>query len=316
MVDDMTAAPPFAERGRAQADSREEGELDMPTRRNFLIGAAALAGCAHSRAHDALAQIETNLGGRIGFSALDTGSGRRIRWRADERFALCSTFKAALAGAVLARIDAGEVQADDVLTFDPANLLGASRATALHPDGRISVIEACEGVVTVSDNTAANALLGLIGGPTAMTEFFRSLGDRITRLDRYELDLNSNIESDPRDTTTPDAMLDSLQALLLGDALNGASRSLLAEWMVNEQNGKARLRAGLPMAGKRGDWRVANKPGTSANGAVNDIGVAWPPSGRPIILIAYTNAPGTDIAAGEAAIARTAAHTAREFGLA
>ena len=203
-----------------------------------------------------------------------------------------------------------------MLTFDPANLLGASRATAQHPDGRISVIEACEGVVTVSDNTAANALLGLIGGPAVMTEFFLGLGDRITRLDRYEMELNSNIESDPRDTTTPDAMLGSLQALLLGDALSGASRNLLAGWMLNEQNGTARLRAGLPMTRERGGWRVANKPGTSANGAVNDIGVAWPPSGRPIILIAYTNAPGTGIAVGEAAIARTAAHTVREFGLA
>jgi beta-lactamase class A len=286
----------------------------MLTRRRFLIGAVALAGCAHSRSHDALAQIERSLGGRIGFSALDTGTGQRIRWRANERFALCSTFKAALAGAVLARIDAGDVQAADVLSFDPANLLSSSGATALRPDGRIRVIEACEGAVTVSDNTAANALLRLIGGPSAMTEFFRSLGDPITRLDRYELALNSNLESDSRDTTTPDAMLSSLQALLLGDALSEASRSLLATWMLNEQNGKARLRAGLPRTVGRGGWRMANKPGTSANGAVNDIGVAWSPSGRPIILIAYTNAPGTDIAAGEAAIARTAAHTVRVFG--
>jgi beta-lactamase class A len=288
----------------------------MQTRRNFLIGAGALAGCTCTGPRHGPAQMEKEFGGRIGFSALDTASGRRIRWRADERFALCSTFKAALAGAVLARRDAGEIRADDMLTFDAGKLLSTSRATALHPDGRISVIEACEGVVTVSDNTAANALLRLIGGPAAMTQFFRSLGDPTTRLDRYELELNSNIEGDPRDTTTPDAMLGNLQALLLGDALSEASRSLLLGWMLNEQNGKARLRAGLRTAEEGGNWSVANKPGTSANGAVNDIGVAWPPSGRPILLIAYTNAPGTDTAAGEAAIARIAAHTVRKFGFA
>jgi beta-lactamase class A len=148
----------------------------MTTRRSFLLGGAAVAaGCSHARADDLFAAIEVDLGGRIGFSALGTSSGQRIRWRADERFALCSTFKAVLAGAVLARIDVGEVRRDHVLTFDPANLLPTSRVTTQHPDGRISVIEACEAVVTVSDYTAANALLDLIGGPPAMTEVFRAL---------------------------------------------------------------------------------------------------------------------------------------------
>jgi beta-lactamase class A len=283
--------------------------LSMLSRRSFLIGSATLAaGCAHSDARAAFAELEQVLGGRIGFSALDTGSGRRIEWRAGERFALCSTFKASLAAAVLTRIDAGEFRRDDVLTFDAANLLPTSRTTAQHRDGRISVIEACEAVVTVSDNTAANALLRLVGGPPAMTAFFRSLGDRTTRLDRYELELNSNIDGDPRDTTTPDAMLRSLQTLLLGDALSGTSRSLLTSWMRNEQNGSNRIRAGLPST-----WQVANKPGTGANGAVNDIGVAWPPQSAPIVLIAYTDAPGAELAAGETAIARAGALAARHF---
>ncbi|MEO8465388.1 MAG: serine hydrolase [Gammaproteobacteria bacterium] len=175
------------------------------------------------------------------------------------------------------------------------NLLGAARASAQHPDGRISVIEACEGVITVSDNTAENALLDLIGGPAVMTKFLRSLGDQVTRLDGHEMELNSNVEGDVRDTTTPDAMLDTLRTLLLGNVLGDASRGRLTEWMLNEQNGRSRVRAGLPAS-----WRVADKPGTSANGAVNDIGVAWPPQGQPMIVAAYTNAPRTKIAEGEA----------------
>lgn len=283
--------------------------MKTTTRRDFLIGSGALAaGYAYAQHADALARIEADLGGRLGFSALDTASGQRIRWRADERFAMCSTFKVALAAAVLTRIDAGEVRPNDVLTFDPANLLSTSPATARHPDGRIRVIEACEGIVSVSDNTAANVLLDLIGGPTAMTAFFRELGDSTTRLDRYELELNSNIEGDLRDTTTPDAMLGILQRLLLDDVLSESSRSLLTAWMLNEQNGKRRIRAGLPTG-----WRVANKPGTSLNGAVNDIGIAWPPLADPIIVIAYTHAPGTEIAAGEVAISRAARLAADAF---
>jgi beta-lactamase class A len=284
----------------------------MFNRRRFLVGGVAIAAaCAHSAVQTAFAELEQALRGRIGFCALELGSGRRVAWRADERFALCSTFKTALAAAVLKRSDAGELRHGDVLTFDTANLLPTSRTTAQRRDGRISVIDACEAVVSVSDNTAANALLTLIGGPPAMTAFFRSLGDTTTRLDRYELELNSNIDGDPRDTTTPDAMLRSLRALLLGDALSAGSRGLLTSWMLNEQNGKARIRAGLPSA-----WQVANKPGTGANGAVNDIAVAWPPRGAPLVLVAYTHAPGAATSDGEAAIARAATLAARQFDLA
>jgi beta-lactamase class A len=283
----------------------------MCNRRRFLIGSAALtAGCAHFEPQADLAELEQVLGGRIGFCALDTGNGRRIDWRSGERFALCSTFKAALAAAVLTRVDAGELRRNDSLTFDAANLLANSRATAQRRDGRISVIEACEAVVSVSDNTAANALLKLVGGPPAMTAFFRSLGDRATRLDRYELELNSNIDGDPRDTTTPEAMLRSLQTLLLGDALSDTSRGLLTDWMLHEQNGRARIRAALPST-----WQVANKPGTGANGAVNDIGVAWPPRGAPIVVVAYTDAPGAETSDGEHAIARASGLALRQLDL-
>jgi beta-lactamase class A len=282
----------------------------MFSRRQLFIGAAALAaGCAHTEAQATFVELEQVLGGRIGFSALDTGSGRRITWRGGERFALCSTFKVALAAAVLQRIDAGELNGDDVLTFDAADLLPTSRVTALRRDRRISVIDACAAVVVVSDNTAANVLLNLIGGPPAMTAFFRSLSDRATRLDRYELELNSNVDGDSRDTTTPNAMLRSLEVLLLGDALGVGSRGLLTSWMIDEQNGKARIRSGLPAT-----WQVANKPGTGANGAVNDIGVAWPPGGAPVVVSAYTDAPGAELANAESAIARAAAFAARRLG--
>jgi beta-lactamase class A len=283
--------------------------LDATTRRAFLLGSAALVtGCAHQRKADAIAAIEDQLGGRIGFSALDTASGRRIKWRADERFAMCSTFKVALAAAVLARIDQGSLQPEHMLRFDPAKLLGASRATEKHPDGRISVIEACEGAVSVSDNTAANALLELIGGPPVVTGYFRSLGDKVSRLDRIEMELNSNMEGDVRDTTSPNAMLHNLGAIVLGDTLQQASSNLLTEWMLHEQNGTGRTRAGLPT-----DWRVANKPGTSANGAVNDIAVAWPPDRKPMVMAIYTNAPNAKTAASEGAIAELAALAKREF---
>ena len=284
--------------------------MSQSSRRLFLAGGTALLAVAAIRADDRVGkipEIEAGLGGRLGMYALDTGSGRELAFRADERFAMCSTFKATLAAAVLGRLDSGAIDRSEVLRFDPAELLPTSPVSA-RSGGSIGVLAACEAVVSYSDNTAANLLLERIGGPPVLTAFFRQLGDDVSRLDRYELELNANVAGDPRDTTTPRAMAGTLQRLLLGDALGTASRDLLTGWMRNEQNGKARVRAGMPA-----DWRVANKPGTSNNGATNDIAVAWPPGGAPIVLAVFVNAPTADGAARQRAIAQVARVVAAEF---
>ena len=285
------------------------------TRRDVLVGGALIAtDCALAQpdAVAAIEDVERELRGRVGLCALDTSSGRSIAHRSGERFALCSTFKVPLAAAVLTRIDDGTIDESQMLRVERAKLLSVSPVSMAHADrGAVPVLTACEAVVSSSDNTAANLLLELIGGPRALTAFLRDLGDDVTRLDRYELELNGNVAGDPRDTTTPEAMLRTLRTLLLADALGARSRELLTAWMVAEQRGKARIRAGLPAA-----WRVANKPGTSANGATNDIAVAWPFDHAPIVVAAYINAPEATAAGREAAIAEITRTVARSFGLA
>lgn len=283
--------------------------MSQASRRLFLAGGTAFLAAAAVRAEGTrgIAAIEAGLGGRLGVYAVETGSGRELAFRADDRFAMCSTFKAMLAAAVLGRIDGGEVDRGEVLRFDPAGLLPTSAVTA-RSGGEISVLAACEAVVSYSDNTAANLLLERIGGPPALTAYFRRLGDEVSRLDRTELALNENLPGDPRDTTTPRAMAGTLRRLLLGDALGAASRDLLTAWMVGEQNGKARVRAGVP-----GTWRVANKPGTSNNGATNDIAVVWPPGGSPIVLAVFVDAADADGAARQRAIAEVARLVAADF---
>lgn len=284
--------------------------MSHSSRRLFLAGGAAFlaAGAAGTdNGVSRIPEIEAALGGRLGAYALDTGSGRELAVRADERFAMCSTFKATLAAAVLGRIDGGAIDRGERLRYDPAALLPTSPVSA-RAGGSIGVLAACEAVVSYSDNTAANLLLEKIGGPPALTDYFRQLGDHVSRLDRYELELNANHTGDPRDTTTPRAMAGTLRRLLLGDALGSAARDLLTGWMLNEQNGKARVRAGVPAS-----WRVANKPGTSNNGATNDIAVAWPPGGAPIVLAVFVNAPAADGAARQRAIAEVARSVAAGF---
>lgn len=104
-------------------------------------------------------------------------------------------------------------------------------------DGGLTVGELCAATVSLSDNTAANVLLARHGGPAGFTAFVRSLGDEVTRLDRTEPTLNEAAVGDPRDTTTPLAMLQTLQKLVLGNALSPTSRAWLQRWLEETSTG-------------------------------------------------------------------------------
>jgi beta-lactamase class A len=249
----------------------------MLTRRSAVAGAATLIAIP-AHAEDALARLESS--GRLGVSVLDTGSGKRLRHRAGERFAMCSTFKLLLAAAVLKRIDRGEEKSDRVISYGKADHLVWSPVTEKHT--ALPVTDLIDAIVQISDNTAANLLLGTIGGPAGWTAFVRGLGDNTSRLDRTEPTLNSADPGDPRDTTTPDAMLENLQKVLLGDVLAPASRQHLIDIMARSTTGIKRLKAGLPK-----DWRIADKTGTGKHDTYNDIAIIHPPGRAPILACAY-----------------------------
>jgi beta-lactamase class A len=232
----------------------------------------------------ALARLGADTPGRLGVSVLDTGTGRAAGLRATERFPMCSTFKALAAAAVLARVNAGAEHLDRRIPFTRADLVPYSPVTGPAADGPgLTLAELCDAMVTLSDNTAANLALRAIGGPEGLTAWLRGTGDAVTRLDRWEPALNTAIPGDPRDTTTPEAMLGSLHRLALGEVLSGPSRALLTGWLLGCRTGDATLRARLPAG-----WRVGDKTGSGAYNTGNDVGLLWPPggsSGRPPILV-------------------------------
>ncbi|WP_415914518.1 class A beta-lactamase [Paraburkholderia sp. J41] len=251
-----------------------------------------------------LAQIEARTGGRLGVAILDTANGRVQGWRLDTRFPMCSTFKVLLASAVLARKDRGEESLARRIVYAKAQVVPYSPLSGPRAGGEgMTVAGLCEAALTRSDNTAANLLLESIGGPGAVTAFARSLGDPHTRLDRNETTLNEAREGDPRDTTTPAAMVADLRELLLGERLSTASREQLIAWLVANQTGDARLRASLPK-----DWRVGDKTGTGDNGTANDIAILWPPQRAPLLVTVYlTRATRATPAERDAAIAQVGA---------
>jgi beta-lactamase class A len=264
------------------------------TRRATLIGAAALLPFAPLRAAaspkaDALgaaeariATLEQQHGGRLGVVAMDTETGASITYRPDERFPLCSTFKFLAAAAILRRVDAGTEKLDRQIAYGSSDLVTYSPVTQDHAGAGMPLGEICAAAIEWSDNTAGNLMLGTIGGPQGLTQYVRSLGDSVTRLDRTEPTLNTAIAGDQRDTTSPQAMIADLKRILLGEELSAASRQQLEAWLIDDRVSAKRIRAGLPPT-----WRAGDKTGSGDNGTANTVAILWPPSGAPILAAVY-----------------------------
>lgn len=231
-----------------------------------------------------LTDYERASGGKIGVYAENVRTSATFVWRANERFVMCSTFKASVAACILARVDRGEDRLDQMISYGPKDILDyAPVAQDNLARGALSIADLCKGAVELSDNTCANLLLRHLGGPMKLTAFWRALGDTTSRLDHYEPELNRSPPGDPHDTTTPAAMAGDLKRLVLGDALSQASRDRLTGWLVNCKTGDKRLRGGLPK-----DWRIGDKTGNNGADAVSDIAVAWPRPDVPIVIAVYT----------------------------
>jgi beta-lactamase class A len=255
-----------------------------------------------------LAELESRFGGRLGVYGWDTGSGARLGHRADERFALCSTFKVLAAAAIVRLRSTRPGLLEQRVHYARGQLVAGSPVTEAHLTDGMTVAELCAAAITHSDNTAANQLLGILGGPSQVTAFARALGDQITRLDRTEPELNVVPPGDPRDTSTPAQMATTLHSLVLGDALDPVGRDLLTGWLVANTTGGARIRAGLPAG-----WRVGDKTGTGPAGEANDLAVAWPPNRQPLVISVYTAPPDRSARPNDQVIASAAAIVARAF---
>ncbi|KAB8063601.1 class A beta-lactamase [Janthinobacterium violaceinigrum] len=229
-----------------------------------------------------LAALEQAAGGRLGVAAWRHGSELRVAYRADERFPLASTFKAMLAAAVLARSVSQPGLLDQQVRYEKKELVTYSPITEKHLADGMTVAELCAATLQYSDNSAANFLMKILGGPQAVTAYARSIGNTVFQLERWETELNSAIPGEVRDTASPTSMAHSLQQLLLGNSLPAPQRQQLDAWMRGNTTGDKRIRAGVPAG-----WQVADKTGSGAYGSVNDIGVAYPASGAPLVIAVY-----------------------------
>ncbi|MHA6780179.1 class A beta-lactamase [Pseudonocardia saturnea] len=272
--------------------------MTMIDRRTLLLGVgAALVGCAAPAppvvppvpvpVDPGFAAIEQRFGGRIGVHAVDTGSGAVVSHRGDERFLLASTSKVFIAATVLQ----DPARLDRLIRYDRSVLQEYSPIAEQNIDSGMTVAALCDAAITYSDNTAANLLFDVVGGPPAVTAFVRGLGDTVTRFDRPEPELNESTgPDDERDTTTPAAIVRTLQAVNRDERIAG--------WLLANTTGDNTIRAGVPAG-----WRVGDKTGTGFQGERNDIGVLYPPDRAPIVLAVYTAPDDPDAEPSDATVA-------------
>jgi len=284
-------------------------------------------------------------GGEVGVSVLHLETGHGASFHGRERFPMASVFKLPLAVAFLARVDRGELRLDQSVVLGPADMRSPGPLSERAPTGGITVSlrELLEAMLLDSDNTAADLLLPLSGGPEVVTARLDAAGLDDIRIDRSEAELAfdsygvsphpprqewtlagirraiqespdaarrgalARFLADPRDTATPDALVQLLRQIDEGRGLSKESRSRLLDLMAETRVGEKRIRGGLPPG-----TPVAHRTGTGADVAgvsivTNDIGIVTLPNGRGRLAIVVMIKDSTkSLAEREAAIAAIA----------
>ena len=272
----------------------QERQSLLPPAPRYMVSQSAMEVARNPR------EIEKETGGRLGVALIDNKGALLLGFNRDDRFAMCSTFKAPLAAAVLMGAESGKFGLDGQVAFSKADLQDyAPVVKANMKRGRMSMAELAEAAVEVSDNSAANLLLPFVGGPEGLTAFMRSHGDAVSRLDRNEPDLNENAEGDVRDTTSPAAMA-GLMARLIFQDMQPDSAKRMREWLNGSSTGDRRIKAGLPEG-----WTSGGKTG-SCGTAFNDVALVKAPSGEEYVLAIFLDRPTVDAKAADSAIAQAA----------
>jgi beta-lactamase class A len=283
-----TPAPVASAEPTATASAATEADLDAEPEPD-LETAAMLAA-------ERFEQLEDTFDARLGVYAVDTGTEQTVTYRADERFAFASTFKAFVAAAILRQSSLDEL--DNFITYSSQDLVAHSPVTEEHVDTGMTLRELSEAAVRFSDNTATNLLLLELGGPSGLGAELSSIGDDVSIVDLFETEMSEAAPDDDRDTSTPRAFGYNLREYVLEDALPAEQRQLLTEWLIGNVTGEALIRAGAP-----DDWTIGDRTGAGGYGTRNAIAVLWPPEAEPIVLAVMSTRDTKDAEYDDALVA-------------
>ncbi|MCD7034116.1 class A beta-lactamase [Metabacillus sp. GX 13764] len=252
-----------------------------------------------------LAKLEKKYGARLGVYAINTGTGKEVSYKSDERFAYASTLKPLACGVLLQKNSL--VAMDKVIHFSKDDLVTYSPITEKHTDTGMTLKEICDAALRYSDNTAANLLLKELGGPEEFKKSLRNIGDQVTEPERYETELNTAIPGDIRDTSTPRTFALDLKAFTTGKLLPPDKQAFLVDTMRRNTTGDKLIRAALPKG-----WTAGDKTGSGSYGTRNDIAIVWPPHKAPIVMAIFSSKDTEDAEYDDKLIADAAKIVLRE----
>ncbi|MDW1590691.1 MULTISPECIES: CARB family carbenicillin-hydrolyzing class A beta-lactamase [unclassified Vibrio] len=235
-----------------------------------------------SQLNEDISLLEQQTSSRIGVSVWDTQADERWDYRGDERFPLMSTFKTLACAKMLSDMDSGKLSKNATAKVDERSIVVWSPVMDKLAGQNTRIEHACEAAMLMSDNTAANLVLNEIGGPEAVTMFLRTIGDKATRLDRIEPRLNEATPGDSRDTTTPNAILNTLRTLVEGETLSYESRVQLKIWMQDNKVSDSLMRSVLPTG-----WSIADRSGAGGHGSRGINAIIWKENHRPVYISIY-----------------------------
>ncbi|HHX8273955.1 TPA: CARB family carbenicillin-hydrolyzing class A beta-lactamase [Vibrio diabolicus] len=252
-----------------------------------------------SQLNEDISLIEQQTSSRIGVSVWDTQTDERWDYRGDERFPLMSTFKTLACATMLSDMDSGKLSKNVTAKVDERSIVVWSPVMDKLAGQNTRVEHACEAAMLMSDNTAANLVLNEIGGPKAVTMFLRSIGDKATRLDRLEPRLNEATPGDNRDTTTPNAIVNTLRTLIEGETLSYESRVQLKIWMQDNKVSDSLMRSVLPTG-----WSIADRSGAGGHGSRGINAIIWKENHRPVYISIYVTETELSLQARDQLIAQ------------
>ncbi|MGR5057433.1 CARB/PSE/RTG family carbenicillin-hydrolyzing class A beta-lactamase [Vibrio rotiferianus] len=266
----------------------------------LLLGLLASSSITYAaKLNEDLAAIEQHIGGRIGVSVWDTQNDEHWDYRGDERFPMMSTFKTLACATMLSDMDSEKLDKNATAKVEERNIVVWSPVMDRIAGQTTRIEHACEAAMLMSDNTAANIVLRSIGGPNGVTRFLRSIGDGATRLDRFEPRLNEAKPGDKQDTTTPNAIVNTLHTLLEGDALSYESRIQLKIWMQDNKVSESLMRSVLPKG-----WSIADRSGSGGFGSRGITAMIWKDNHKPIYISIYITETDLSLQARDQVIAQ------------
>ncbi len=257
----------------------------LNTTKNIFLCTALLLTSASTTAttlNNSISAIEQRISGRIGVAVLDTQNKQTWAYNGDAHFPMMSTFKTLACAKMLSESTNGNLDPSTSSLIKAEELIPWSPVTKTFVNNTITVAKACEATMLTSDNTAANIVLQYIGGPQGVTAFLREIGDEESQLDRIEPELNEAKVGDLRDTTTPKAIVTTLNKLLLGDVLLDLDKNQLKTWMQNNKVSDPLLRSILPQG-----WFIADRSGAGGNGSRGITAMLWHSERQPLIISIY-----------------------------